>query len=136
MIVSQPFVGEIRIVGFNFAPLDWSFANGAVLAINQNEVLFNLIGTTYGGDGVNTFALPNLQSRMPIHMGSATGLSTRILGQVGGAESATFNTAQVPSTPQTPIQALASPNPALGSISPFLAVSFIISLFGVFPSPN
>jgi microcystin-dependent protein len=134
--VSQPYVGEIRVVGFNFAPVNWAFANGAIVSISQNEVLFNLIGTTYGGDGQNTYALPNLQGRMPMHMGSATGLATRILGQIGGAENAVFNAAQVPSTPQTPIQALASPNSALGSISPFLVVNFIISLFGVFPSQN
>jgi microcystin-dependent protein len=134
--VSQPYVGEIRIVGFNFAPAGWSFANGASLPISQNEVLFNLVGTIYGGDGVNTFALPNLQGRMPMHAGLGTALATRVIGQGGGAEIAAFNAAQVPSTPQTPIQVLASPNSALGSISPFLVVSFIISLFGVFPSQN
>jgi microcystin-dependent protein len=132
--VSQPYVGEIRIVGFNFAASGWAFANGALVQISQNETLFNLIGTTYGGDGQNNFALPDIQGRMPMHAGSATGLTSRTLAQMGGAENATFVAATIPSAPQVPIQALASASPALGSISPFLVVNFIISLFGIFPS--
>jgi microcystin-dependent protein len=133
--VGQPYVGEIRIVGFNFAPSGWAFANGQLMAISQNETLFNLVGTTYGGDGQVTFGLPNLQGRMPMHAGVGLGLSQRILGQLGGSETASFVSAQIPSAPQAPIQALASNLPA-SSISPFLVVSFIISLFGVFPSQN
>jgi microcystin-dependent protein len=132
--VSQPYVGEIRIVGFNFAANGWAFASGQVMAISQNEALFNLIGTTYGGDGQNNFALPDIRGRMPMHAGSATGLTSRALAQIGGAENTTFNAAQIPSAPQVPIQALASATPSLGSISPFLVVNFIISLFGIFPS--
>jgi microcystin-dependent protein len=134
--VSQPYVGEIRIVGFNFAPVGWSFANGAIMAISQNDALFNLIGTTYGGDGQTTFALPNLQGRMPMHAGFGSGLSQRFLGQVGGSESASFVSAQIPSAPQAPIQALAAANSPAGSISPFLVINFIISLFGVFPTQS
>jgi microcystin-dependent protein len=107
-----------------------------LVPITQNEVLFNLIGTTYGGDGQSTFALPNIQSRMPMHAGTGTGLATRILGQVGGAENTAFVAAQIPSAPQTPIQALAPAISSLGSISPFLVVNFMISLFGVFPTQS
>ncbi len=131
--MSQPYVGEIRIAGFNFAPVNWALASGQVMAISQNETLFNLIGTIYGGDGMSTFALPNIQSRMPMHMGTATGLSSRVQGQSGGAESTTFLTAQIPSAPQTPISALAPTGP-LASVSPFVVVNFIISLFGIYPS--
>ena len=111
--MGQPYVGEIRIVGFNFAANGWAFASGQVLSISQNTTLFNLIGTTYGGDGVNTFALPNIQSRMPMHMGTATGLSLRLQGQLGGAENTTFMAAQIPSAPQAPISALAPAGPVL-----------------------
>jgi microcystin-dependent protein len=134
--VSQPYIGEIRIVGFNFAPVGWAFASGQTLAISDNTALFNLIGTTYGGDGQVTFNLPNIQSRMPLHVGAATGLSARTLGQMAGAESVTFASASVPSAPQAPIQALAPAptNPVVSTMSPFLAVNFIIALFGIFPS--
>jgi microcystin-dependent protein len=134
--VSSPFIGEIRIVGFNFAPQGWSLANGQLMAISQNSTLFNLIGTTYGGDGVSTFALPNIQSRMPMHMGAATGLSQRLLGQVGGQENTTFMSATIPSAPQAPITALAPTGPVLASVSPFVVLNFIVSLFGIFPSQN
>jgi microcystin-dependent protein len=134
--VGSPFVGEIRIAGFNFAPNGWSLANGQLLAVSQNSALFNLIGTTYGGDDVNTFALPNIQSRMPMHMGAATGLSQRLLSQVGGQENTTFMSATIPSAPQAPISALAPTGPALASVSPFVVLNFIVSLFGIFPSEN
>ena len=134
--MGQPCVGEIRIVGFNFAPVGWAFANGELMAISQNETLFNLIGTTYGGDGQATFGLPNLQGRMPMHAGLGSGLSQRFLGQLGGSESASFVSAQIPSAPQAPIQALASAISPTSSISPFLVINFIISLFGVFPSQS
>jgi len=95
--MSSPYIGEIRMVGFNFAPVGWAFCNGALVPISENDTLFNLIGTTYGGDGVNTFALPNLQSRIPIHAGQGAGLSSnRVLGEVGGVESVTLTTQQIP----------------------------------------
>jgi microcystin-dependent protein len=134
--VGSPYVGEIRIVAFNFAPVGWAFANGALMAISQNDVLYNLIGTTYGGDGVNTFALPDIQGRMPMHMGAATGLSLRLLGQVGGAENTGFVSVQIPSAPQAPISALAPTSVVLGSVSPFVVLNFIVSLFGIYPSQN
>jgi microcystin-dependent protein len=93
--MAQPFVGEIRCYGFNFAPVDWALCDGQVQPISQNEALFTLIGTTNGGDGVNTFALPNLQSRVPIHQGSFAG-NTVVLGQVGGVETMTLTTQEIP----------------------------------------
>jgi len=93
--MSSPFVGEIRMVGFNFAPVNWALCNGQVLAISQNNALFALIGTTYGGDGVNTFALPNLQSRIPFHAGNSS-QTTMVLGQVAGTETVTLATTQIP----------------------------------------
>ncbi len=99
--MSQPYVGEIRMVGFNFAPAGWALCNGELLAIDQNETLYNLIGTTYGGDGVNTFALPNLQSRVPVHMGSNGG-NTYLQGQISGVETVTLTTQQLPSHAHPP----------------------------------
>src|SRR5438445_10770012 len=89
--MSQPFIGEIRMFAGNFAPVGWAFCNGALMAIDQNDALFNLIGTTYGGDGQTTFALPNLQSRVPVHVGPGFAL-----GQMGGAETVTLATSQIP----------------------------------------
>ena len=94
--MSQPFVGEIRIAGFNFAPAGWAFCDGSLLPISGNETLFNLIGTTYGGDGQSTFALPDLRGRLPIHQGQGPGLSNRTLNQTGGAESVTLAIGQLP----------------------------------------
>jgi microcystin-dependent protein len=164
--VSTPFVGEIRLFAGNFAPSGWALCNGAVLPISENETLYTLIGTTYGGDGVTTFALPNLCSRVPLHQGSGFAM-----GQSAGGETVTLTTAQMPvhshaaaanataatsGSPQgnvwanggssqfsdQPPDAQLSPatlQPAGGNqphdnMLPFLAVNFIISLFGVFPS--
>jgi microcystin-dependent protein len=93
----EAYVGEIGIVGFNFPPKGWAFCNGQILSIAQNQALFSLLGTTYGGDGRTTFALPNLQGRAPIHFGQGSGLSGYTLGQAGGVESVTLNTDQMPS---------------------------------------
>jgi microcystin-dependent protein len=92
--MSQPYVGEIRMVGFNFAPVNWAFCNGSLLPIAQNEALFSLLGTTYGGDGVNTFALPNLQGRIPFHQGNNAG-NNLILGQISGSETVTLQQNQM-----------------------------------------
>ena len=94
--MATPFVGELRLVGFNFAPLGWAMCNGQILAISENVALFSLLGTMYGGDGVRTFALPNLQGRVPIHTGSLTGGSFYTQGEVLGAESVTLLTTQIP----------------------------------------
>lgn len=94
--MAQPYVGEIRMFAGNFAPNGWMFCEGQILPISENEVLFQLIGTTYGGDGQSTFALPDLQGRVPIHMGTGSGLSTYQLGENGGVESVTLTTQQIP----------------------------------------
>lgn len=94
--MSQPFVGEIRMFAGNFAPAGWAFCDGSLLSIAQNEVLFVLIGTTYGGDGQTTFALPDLRGRVPLHMGQGPGLSPRVQGQQGGAEQVTLTPGQMP----------------------------------------
>ena len=87
---TEPFVGEIYLMGCNFAPLGFAFCNGQLLPISQNAALFNLVGTTYGGDGISTFALPDLRGRIPIHQGSSSGTSTYVIGQMGGTETKTF----------------------------------------------
>jgi microcystin-dependent protein len=170
--MSQPYVGEIRMFAGNFAPNGWEFCNGQLLSIAENEVLFQLIGTTYGGDGVNTYALPNLQSRVPIHQGNNS-FATYVIGQQAGEENVTLTTQQIPahthqascssgpanqtsptgnfwsySTKELLYSATenGSMNPAdissvggsqpHNNIQPYLAISFIISLFGIFPSQN
>jgi microcystin-dependent protein len=165
--MSQPYVGEIRMFGGNFAPLGWDFCNGQLLAIAEDETLFNLIGTTYGGDGQSTFALPNLQSRVPVHQGGAFSL-----GETAGEETVTLTTAQIPvhshvaqatsdggsatspangvwaqspqlaySQPPNVATTMGSDNVRLvggsqphDNLLPYLAISFIISLYGVYPS--
>src|SRR5215467_4780439 len=95
--MSSPFIGEIRMFGGNFAPVGWAFCNGALIPISENDALFNLIGTTYGGDGQETFALPDLQSRVPMHVGPGFAL-----GQSGGSESVTLTTSQIPAHSHVP----------------------------------
>jgi microcystin-dependent protein len=165
--MSNPYIGEIRMFAGTFAPVGWAFCSGQVIAISQNEALFALIGTTYGGDGVNTFNLPDLRSRVPIHQASGF-----VVGQIAGQEEVTLTTNQIPShthsarsdaspgaftSPAGNVWAASSAyadgssNPtqmatgALGNAGggqphdnmvPFLAVNFIIALFGIFPSRN
>lgn len=93
--MSQPYVGEIRLFGGNFRPAGWAFCDGSLLPISENDVLFQLIGTTYGGDGQSTFALPDLRGRVPVHQGTPAGV-TYTIGQTGGVESVTLTTAQMP----------------------------------------
>jgi microcystin-dependent protein len=174
--MSTPFVGEIRMFGGNFAPSGWAFCSGQIVSIAENEVLFNLIGTTYGGDGQTTFALPDLRGRLPVHLGTALG-STFVLGQAAGVEQVTLTTNQIPShthpliatsnqaTGSTPSASVLPGRTALATttpygsdapiismspsaistvggsqphsnVQPFLCINFIISLFGVFPSPS
>lgn len=92
----EAYLGEIGIIGFNYPPKGWAFCNGQILSIAQNQALFSLLGTVYGGDGRTTFALPNLQGRVPIHFGQGSGLSKYPLGQAGGVESVTLNMDQMP----------------------------------------
>jgi microcystin-dependent protein len=97
--MSNPYVGEIRYVGFNFAPQGWAFCNGQLLAISQFETLFNLIGTTYGGDGQNTFALPDLQGRVAIHQLQQG--ESFVMGEFGGTEAVTLLINEIPSHSHT-----------------------------------
>ncbi len=167
--MAQPYVGEIRMFAGNFAPLGWMFCEGQLLPISENEILFSVIGTTYGGDGMDTFALPDLRGRIPIHQGNGF-----ILAETGGAEEITLTVNQIPahSHPMlatTALGTLADPagrvvaqtrtasvdlyreddpsvnmsptaiGPVGGSqphtnFQPYLCLSFIISLFGIFPS--
>jgi microcystin-dependent protein len=169
--MAQPYVGEIRMFGGNFAPAGWMFCEGQLLPISENETLFQLIGTTYGGDGESTFALPDLRGRLPMHQGNGF-----ILAETGGAEEITLTTQQIPAhthpflasgnnaastSPTNSTPAVESvfgvlpygtdaPKPTLNPASissvggsqphsnfqPYLCVDFIISLFGIFPSPT
>jgi microcystin-dependent protein len=169
--MSNPYIGEIRMFGGNFAPLGWMFCQGQTLPIDQYSALFQLLGTTYGGDGINTFNLPDLQGRIPIHQGNYQG-NPFILGQRAGTETVTLLTNQIPlhnhqltasykgsvsaapnnnllgggerdayASASTTLVTLA-PNAINGggsnlphnNLQPVLAISFIISLFGIFPS--
>lgn len=99
--MSEPFIAEIRIFAGNFAPRGWAFCNGQLLPISQNTALFSLIGTTYGGDGRSTTALPNMEGRAPMHPGRGPGLTAKRLGQSGGVESVTLSEAQIPNHTHT-----------------------------------
>lgn len=167
--MAQPYVGEIRMFAGNFAPAGWMFCEGQLLPISENETLFQLVGTTYGGDGQETFALPDLRGRIPIHQGNGFSLA-----ETGGAETITLTVNQIPvhshpllgsavngnqvnpsntllasSTVVTPYavetanaQMAANAVSAVGgsqphnNFQPYLCVDFIISLFGIFPSPT
>lgn len=100
--MADPYIGEIRLFGGNFAPLGWAFCDGTLLPISQNAALFNLIGTTYGGDGTTTFGLPDLRGRLPLHAGPQNPL-----GQMGGSETVTLTTAQLPQH-QHPVSAVSA----------------------------
>jgi microcystin-dependent protein len=95
--MADPFIGEIKLVPYNFAPVGWAYCDGSLLAISQNQALFALLGTTYGGDGQTTFGLPDLRGRTAIHRGQSPGGSNYTIGQVGGNESITLTTQQIPS---------------------------------------
>lgn len=169
--MAQPYVGEIRMFAGNFAPAGWMFCQGQLLPISENETLFQLIGTTYGGDGQSTFALPDLRGRLPLHQGNGF-----VLAETGGVETVTLTTNQIPQHThallvtddaatqgnpggQVPARfsqanlypyvedtantgfAAQAVTPVGGSqphdnMQPYLCVDFIISLFGIFPSPT
>jgi microcystin-dependent protein len=171
--MALPFVGEIRLFAGNFAPAGWMFCNGAQVPISENETLFQLIGTTYGGDGQSSFALPDLRGRVPIHQGSGPGLSGRIVGETGGSEMVTLTPPQIPQHTHTLRASSALSNGSAGgggalaatavniygsgdpttlvatqavasiggsqphqNMAPFVGINYIISLFGIFPSPS
>jgi microcystin-dependent protein len=126
--MAQPYVGEIRIFAGNFNPNGWMFCDGQLLPISENETLFQLIGTTYGGDGESTFALPNLQSRVPIHMGSGPDGVTYQLAEQAGVESVTLTTQQIPIHNHAALASMdagTSPNPKDG----VLAVNNVVDIF-------
>jgi microcystin-dependent protein len=122
------------MVSWSFAAKGWAMTNGQLLPINQNQALFSLLGTMYGGNGQTTFALPNIESRLPMHMGQGANLSTRQQGAVGGSETTTPATQQIPGSPVAPIQAYVFPTVGATSLSPFLVINFLIALTGIFPS--
>jgi len=167
--MSSPYVGEIRMFGGNFPPAGWMFCEGQLLPISEYEVLFNLIGTTYGGDGQSTFALPDLRGRAPLHQGPGF-----VIGQLAGSETTTLTTQQIPAhahleranvnagnsfSPGNAVPAeskagmpqyassgadamhaqaisLSGGSQPHSNLMPYLAVSYIISLFGVFPTQS
>jgi microcystin-dependent protein len=110
--MSQPYIGEIRCFGFNFAPSNWAFCNGQLMNISDNEALYTVIGTTYGGDGVNTFGMPNLQGRVPMHWGNGAGGFNTAYGQVQGSTTVTLTTAQMPAHAHTIMTAVVAPGGA------------------------
>src|SRR3954468_9614231 len=122
--MGQPYIGEIRLFGGNFAPAGWAFCNGQLVPISENDALFNLIGTTYGGDGQETFALPDLQGRIPINTNSS-----HPLAESGGVESVTVTTGQMPSHPH-PFQASTD---FAGQSSPAGNVVAQVQVAGTFP---
>jgi microcystin-dependent protein len=95
--MASPYIGEIRMFAGTFAPMNWAFCAGQIMPIAENDALYTLIGTTYGGDGQQTFGLPNLQGRVPIHQNTGPGLSPRVIGQTGGSESHTLTVSELPS---------------------------------------
>lgn len=95
--MSEPFIGEIRLFGFNFAPTGWATCSGQLLPISQNVALFSLLGTQFGGDGKTNFALPDLRGRVPVSQGQGSGLSSYVIGEVVGTETVTLSAAQLPS---------------------------------------
>src|SRR5215467_2376045 len=102
--MSEPFIGELKIISWNFPPKGWAFANGQLLAISQNQALFSILGTTYGGDGRVNFALPNLQGRIPVHVGDGI-----TLGERGGETAHTLNISELPAHQHTPVASTDSP---------------------------
>lgn len=94
--MSQPFMGEIRLMAFTYAPRGWAMCNGQIMAISQNSALFSLLGTYYGGNGQTTFALPDFRGRLPVHQGQGNGLAPRTLGEISGQENVTLTTPQIP----------------------------------------
>jgi microcystin-dependent protein len=99
--MSSPYLGEIRAVGFTFPPPGWATCNGSLLSISENEALFNLLGTAFGGDGQTTFGLPDLRGRVPVHQGQGSGLSSYTMGQTGGVPTVALTTSQIPSHTHT-----------------------------------
>ncbi len=107
--MSQPFIGQIQIFAFDFPPRNWALCAGQLLPINQNQALFSLLGTTYGGNGTTNFALPDLRGRAPVHSGTGPGLPAVSLGEKAGVESVTLIATQLPAHSHTPVASSAAP---------------------------
>lgn len=122
---ATPIIGTVMLFGGNFAPRGWAFCDGSLLPISENDALFALIGTTYGGDGQVTFALPDLRSRVPIHQGTGAGLSTRTIGEAAGSESVTLISSQLPSHTHTVVVTTASATTGVPSNTVTLGVASI-----------
>jgi len=131
--MSEPFIGQIMMVGFNFAPRGWANCDGQLLPIAEHTALYSLLGTTYGGDGVNNFALPDLRGRVPIHVGTGPGLTTRKEGQKGGQERVALQETDVGPGGRTPIKVNVGASTNLPNMQPFTCVRFVIALVGLFP---
>lgn len=131
--MGTPYVGEVRLFAGNFAPLGWAICDGRLIPISENETLFNLIGTTYGGDGLSTFALPDLQGRVPLHMGQGPGLTPRVIGQQGGVEQVALSAAQMPAHAHTPYGSSAAAQSALGPSGSVLAAT-TVKMYGPGPA--
>lgn len=130
--MSEPFINEIRMVAFNFPPRGWAFCNGQLLPINQNQALFSLLGTTYGGNGTTTFALPNLQGRVPLHFGTGPG-GNYDLGQAGGTEAHTLTVNETPAHSHT-MSAVATPAAGQRSLSGNMPGTPSFNLYAATPS--
>ncbi len=132
--MTDNFVAEIRLFPGNFAPNGWAMTNGQLLSISQNTALFSLLGTFYGGDGRSNFALPDFRSRMPMNQGQGPGLSSRVVGEAGGGETISLSPLAIPSAPPSPtVSASVGFRPQPQTVSPFLVLTFIIALQGIFP---
>ncbi|MBX3120519.1 MAG: phage tail protein [Fimbriimonadaceae bacterium] len=170
--MADPFIGEIRPVPYTFAPRNWAFCSGQLLPINQNQALFSLIGTTYGGNGQTNFALPDLRGRVPMSSGTGPGLSSKTLGEKAGVETVTLTANEIPAhnhpanvsvqpadqyspgllLPAVSPRQLFAPGPtgafapgmitntggnqAHNNLQPYLTISFVIALTGIFPPLN
>ena len=133
-VSADPFIGEVIMFAGNFAPRGWAFCDGQLLAINNNQALFSILGTTYGGDGRTTFGLPDLRGRVALHEGSGPGLPTYRLGQKGGTEAVPF--AKKPMAPGKGknVVNIVNTDVNASNMQPFTTVNYIIALQGVFPS--
>ena len=129
----EPFIGQITIFAGNFAPKGWAMCDGRLLPISQYSALFSILGTTYGGDGRTTFALPDLRGRLPMHPGRGPGLTARKPGERGGTETVKSDTLSVSSKGGAQVMVVKGGAPQ-ANIPPFTCVNFIIALQGVYPS--
>jgi microcystin-dependent protein len=179
--MSDPFIGQIILFAGNFEPSGWAFCDGRLLPISQNTALFSILGTTYGGDGITNFALPDLRGRVPLHFGQGPGLSNYVQGQSAGAEQVTLTQGQLPAhshsatsslsgtaapanstdptgrflaqtrqatygsgapvaldptSVSTTVAASGGNNQPHNNLQPYLALNYVIALFGIFPSRN